>query len=323
MSDGSRRPSVLVGMLHVGEPSVGRVREHIHEQADVDVELIEIAHQTKWEAHRRLFDAFTTASIDHDAVVKIDADMELLESRLLHAIGLLFRRHSDLDHLILGVDDWYSGRRIQGMNAWRRGVRWTSPPPELFTDLARNTARTKLKVMDAGRPLVLHATDPSDEQAVRYGLQRGLKAIATGKGSRIGRLLEVVNHAAHTPERGRLLAVAAIGFALSDGVAARSMLDAARDEGADLAGLCARLDDPLLCGEVSRQVTALALNAAPHETPQGPSPQQHGFIRALQSVHAVVARAVGLRADKEALREAWRADFMALLDDGQPSRSSA
>ena len=319
------RPSVLVGMLHVGEPSVPRVRERIRAQLDVDVELLEIAHRSKWEAHRDLFDAFTRAGSRHDGLVKVDADMELVEPRLLHIIGTMFRRHPELDHIVLGVDDWYSGRRIQGMNAWRRGVRWTSPPPDLFTDLATNTARTKLKLMDAGRPLVLHAADPSDEQAVRYGLQRGLKAVATGKGSRIARLLDVVDHAEAEPARGRLLAVAAIRFALTDEVAARGLLDAARDGLADLGPVIARLDDADLCPSVRGRVVSLAgLTTPPTDPPTGPTVGALG--RVVRAVRARVARVVGVRRPTEAAdarRAAWQDEFLALLDGPQPSRSSA
>lgn len=232
MSGADERLSVLVGMLHVGEPSVPSVRALITGQDGVDVELLEIAHLPEREAHARLYRAFDDASASrtHDALVKVDADMELVEPGLLHALATMFRRHPDLDHIMLGVDDWFSGTRIQGMNAWRCGVRWTSPPPELFTDLPENTVSTKLKLMDAGRPLVLHAADPTDEQAVRYGLHRGLKAVESGKRSRVERLLEVIDHAERHPERGRRLAVTAIIGALRDQSAATALLSAGEGE---------------------------------------------------------------------------------------------
>jgi hypothetical protein len=322
MADATQRPSVLVGVLHVGEPSLPRALDRIRAQQDVAVELLEIGHETKAEAHRRLFDAFSDAADRHDALVKVDADMELVPPNLLHAIGTLFRQHPDLDHLLLGVDDWYSGRRIQGMNAWRNGVRWTAPPPDLFTDLATNTARTKLKVMDCGRPLVLHATDPSDEQAIRYGLQRGLKAAATGKASRVERLLDVVDHAGTVPERGRRLAVAALEAALSDPVSARDVLDRARDGVTDVAPFAARLDDPGLCDDVRARITTLAAHTAPtapaepHDPPSALSRLRGRAARFARSG----PRGVLSRAAAQAM---WRESFLALLADDQPSRSSA
>jgi len=239
-------PRVLVGMLHVGEPSVARVRALITGQADVDVELLEIAHLPEREAHAQLYAAFDAADERFDAVVKVDADMELIEPRLLHAIAVLFRRHPALDHILLGVDDWFSGQRILGMTSWRQGIRWTSPPPELFTDLPTNTARTELKLLDPGRPLVLHAADPTDEQAARYGLHRGLKAMSTGKASRIARLGDVVEHAVHAPQRGRLIALAAIALALEDGAAGQRLLGELHADAPGLRELVTRADDPQL-----------------------------------------------------------------------------
>lgn len=251
-------PSVLVGMLHVGEPSVLRVRERIHAQRDVRVELQEFAHLAEREAHAHLYAAFDAADEQHDALVKVDADMELVEPRLLHAIAMLFVRHPDLDHIMIGVDDWFSGRRIQGMTAWRRGVRWTSPPPELFTDLPTNTSVTKLKLMDVGRPLVLHANDPTDEQAIRYGLHRGLKALATGKASRIARLADVVDHAAEAPERGRRLAVAAILLAFEDRAAAEQLLGTTTDGEPThaLTRVTSLADDPTIVTRVREHLDA-------------------------------------------------------------------
>jgi hypothetical protein len=315
------RPSVLVGMLHVGEPSVPRVRGLILNQEDVDVELVEIADLPEREAHERLYRTFDGADPRHHALVKVDADMELVEPRLLHAIGSLFRRHPDLDHLILGVDDWFSGKRIQGMNAWRNGTRWTSPPPELFTDLPTNTARTKLKVMDAGRPLVLHAADPTDAQAARYGLHRGLKAVVTGKASRIGRLLEVVDHAEGAPEPGRLLAVAAIGLALSDGDTARTLLDAAQADDVDLAVLAARVDDPMLCDEVRAQVESFATESF-LEVSAGPG-SAAGGVRERAIALLGWLRKAPTRSSEEDRQAQWRSELLALLEEDQPSRSSA
>lgn len=265
-------PQVLVGMLHVGEPSVPRVRGLITAQSGVDVELLEIAHLPEREAHARLYAAFDAADTRFDAVVKVDADMELIEPRLLHAIAVMFRRHSTLDHILLGVDDWFSGRRILGLTAWRRGVRWTSPPPELFTDLPTNTSRNELKVLDPGRPLVLHAADPTDAQAIRYGLHRGLKAVSTGKASRLERLRDVIEHAAHDPQRGRAVAVAAIALALEDGSAGRRMLADPDADDAARRALLERSADPHLMVETLQFLAALTGRSGP--PPVDRSPEQ-------------------------------------------------
>jgi hypothetical protein len=312
MADATHRPSVLVGVLHVGEPSLPRVLDRIRAQADVDVELLEIGHHPEREAHDLLYRAFDAAGPEHDALVKVDADMELVEPRLLHAIGLLFRDHPDLDHLVLGVDDWFSGQRIQGMNAWRSGVRWTSPAPELFTDLPDDTARSKLKVMDAGRPLVLHAADPTDEQAVRYGLHRGLKAKVTGKASRLARLADVVDHAETAPARSRLIAVAAIGLALDDAAAAADLLDAAHDDRADLAALVTRIDEPQLCAEVRARVTALAKHAT-DATAVGAQNPTNPLISVIRTAARCLRRSSHNTKNYASAQSEWRSRFLERL----------
>lgn len=142
MADATNRPSVLVGVLHVGEPSLPRVLDRIRAQADVDVELLEIGHHPEREAHARLYRAFDDASASgtHDALVKVDADMELVEPGLLRALATMFRNnmrstgHAD-DHLrfvvgpveetlrtekipqriaLLRLDtDWYESTRVE------------------------------------------------------------------------------------------------------------------------------------------------------------------------------------------------------------------
>ncbi len=330
MADATNRPSVLVGVLHVGEPSLPRVLDRIRAQADVDVELLEIGHHPEREAHDLLYRAFDDASASgtHDALVKVDADMELVEPGLLRALATMFRRHPDLDHIVLGVDDWFSGTRIQGMNAWRCGVRWTSPPPELFTDLPENTVSTKLKLMDAGRPLVLHAADPTDEQAVRYGLDRGLKAVESGKRSRVERLLEVIDHAERRPERGRRLAVAAIAFSLSDRGAATTLLAQRDPTATDLTALTRSAEDPALTSRAQEEARALL-----HRLPAGsPDDVAVGTTLAPRSTAArargLAGRLVAMGNARQDVRERWRKELTALLTGPdpsgpvQPSRSS-
>ena len=306
-------PSVLVGMLHVGEPSVGRVRRLILAQQDVRVELAEFAHLAEREAHERLYTAFDAADDRHDAVVKVDADMELVEPRLLHAIATLFVRHPNLDHILLGVDDWFSGRRIQGLTAWRRGIRWTSPAPELFTDLVANTSVTKLKLMDVGRPLVLHANDPTDEQAIRYGLHRGLKAIAAGKASRLSRLSDVVDHASTAPERGRLLAVAAIRLAFEDRALAEQLLAATTAGSPGFARVTEFVDDPELVLRVREhlRVSGASADEPDTEVDGPPGERRRGRFASLRDRLPWRPR-TGLP-DESVLR----AEFVALLDGSQ------
>jgi hypothetical protein len=215
----------LVGILHVGEPSLAQAIASVESQERVTSTVHLIGHRPKWDAHRELFEHFSTAGRDYGLLVKLDADMELLHPRLLAASGEILARHRRVDHLVFGVDDWLSGERIMGMSIWRGGVRWEAPPPDLFTDLAPSSARDRLKLMDLGRPLVAHAQSPSASQAFRYGAHRALKAARTGKASRLDRLESFVRFTVTDPHPTRVLALAAVEAALLDVAFGRRLVD--------------------------------------------------------------------------------------------------
>ena len=235
----------LAGILHVGEPSLPRAIASLESQVGVDLDLHLIGHEPKWEAHRQLFERFDADAGAHDVLIKVDADMELVHPGFVRSIGQLFRRFRHIDHAVIGVDDWFSGERIMGLTAWRGGTRWTTPPSDLFTDLAASTAREKFKLIDPGFPLVLHGADPSDEQAFRYGAHRALKAAASRRGTRLDRLEAFARFAVEAPEEGRLLALAAAVGALDDERFGRRCTDGdtevTHDDRADLRQ---RIEDP-------------------------------------------------------------------------------
>lgn len=227
----------VAGVLYAGEPSLPRVLARLEEQEHVELRTVMFGHHPFGEAHRRLYRTFDERRDEHDVLVKVDADMEIVAPRLLFALGELFRAHPELDMVVLGVDDWLSGERIIGMNAWRRGMRWRAAPSPLFADLPSTDVRTRLKVMDTPDPMVLHATEPSAAQSRRYGAQRGLKVVDTLKRSRFERMQRFVDFVAANPEPRRLLAVAGVEAALTD---------------RDLAGRCLYGDEQLSAEDVDR-----------------------------------------------------------------------
>lgn len=211
-------------MLQTGEQELPAAIQSVEQQQGIENTLVVIGPLPKWEAHRRLFQRFSDDAGNHDLLVKLDADMEILEPRLLSAAALLMRTNRRLDHLVLGVDDWLSTDRIMGLSIWRSGVKW-EPPPDLFTDLAQSDARDRLKLMDCGRPLVAHARNPSEAQAVRYGAHRAAKAALSRKRTRLQRLGRFAEVVAHSPAQQRRLALAAVEATLVDQHLGRRLVD--------------------------------------------------------------------------------------------------
>jgi len=252
------RIRALAGILYAGETSFQRVLACLEEQEDIELRTVTIGHHPFADAHHHLYRTFDSRRLDHDVVIKVDADMEIVEPRLLHALGTIFVRHRRLDQAVIGVDDWLSGERIIGMNAWRRGMRWRSAPSALFADLPATAARSKLKIMDSPHPLVLHATSPSASQSLRYGAQRGLKVVETLKQSRWNRVESFVHFAAANPAPQRNLAVAGVEAALRDrDLAGRCMFGIGRLSSAEQDRLLKRSSDAALFAETLARLAAL------------------------------------------------------------------
>ncbi len=212
----STQRSPLALILYAGEPSLQLAIESVESQSDVVPRFLVIGNHPKRQAHDRLFQSLNRYSDDHDFSIFLGADMEIANRLLFSALGGLFDEFLWLDHVLLGVDDWYSGEHQLGVNVWRRGIRHTSTPNGVFTDIVSNSARTRLKIARPSVPLIIHGINPSARQAVRYGAQRGMKAAALGKESRWNRLAQLVEFAATHPDPKRRLALAGLKIALTD-----------------------------------------------------------------------------------------------------------
>lgn len=312
----------LAGILYVGEPALPRVLEGLEAQTDVELRTILIGHHPFDQAHEQLYRAFDQRRDDHDVFVKVDADMEVVEPRLFGAIGTLFKMHGGLDLVTVGVDDWISGERIIGMNAWRKGTRWRAAPSALFADLPAVRVRSKLKLLDLPHPVVLHATTPTREQSWRYGAQRGLKVVDTLKLSRLKRMQDFVKFVLSAPQPARLLAVSGAEVAFFDRhLAERLVFGEAALTPSEVAGLEARADDPNVCARTLERLDALASVVTSEGSGSDGRMQTQGRLwRAAER---------GLRRNHDLTPEAaelLRADFVKFLVPSgahHPSRSSA
>jgi len=323
----SQRPArVLVGVLSSGEPSIDRVLGAIQRQTDVDVEVFHVADLPQWEAHERLIRTFDERGDGFDLLTKVDADMELVHPRLLWALGESFKRFPKADLIEVGVDDWMSGTRILGLKSWRGGTRWTGTPPDLFTDYAPTSVRQTLSIRDAGFPLILHAVDPSPEQALRYGAHRALKAASEfglqHEVERIDALERLVEVIAAAPEPSRVLALIGIITALTDPPSGRRLVDtkpSPRDVETALARAGATALEAL-CSEARSEIADLRLRASRavgSTRDSEPAAPDRGDIRA--RLRDVLRRARDMFA---ARRAPFEETFLALLDVRTPERGA-
>ena len=247
-------------MVYAGELSLHTTIASINSQENVVPRFVIIGNHPKHQAHERLYTVLNRYRNEHDFMIFLGADMELVRPSLLAGLGRLFDEFPRVEHILLGVQDWYSGEPQLGVNVWRRGVRHGSSPNALFTDLARNSARCRLKLERPEIPLILHGVDPSEAQAVRYGAQRGMKAAASGKDSRWERLADLVEYIAKEPKPQRMLALAGVEASLVDrALGARCIGAAERLREHDLTDLRERSLSPGLAGDLRAMVADKSL----------------------------------------------------------------
>jgi len=208
MDTPAARPKVAVGFIHVGEPTVSSARDAILSQVGVDVTLLEVAHMPQLEAHTELYRQLDAVSESCALLAKVDGDMVIVAPRLFSAAIAVLDAFPDIQVLSIGVDDWFSGSRIDGMVIWRGGTRWLAAPEDWRPDKVRTTATRLVRIVHSERPMILHAVNPTPDQAIRYGIHRGIKAARTRDDSRIENAREFVRHTRSDPHPLRLLAVA-------------------------------------------------------------------------------------------------------------------
>ena len=207
---------VLVGVLSTGEPSLPKALAAVRAQSNIETELFQVKDLPEREAHRELYEKFSALSERFDLIAKVDADMEIVHRGLFAALGTLFDHFPEKDFAPVAVDDWLSGRQIWSLNVWRGGTRWLEDPPELFTDLVENTAQDAFPLLKVGEPLVLHATEPTPLQALRYGARRAAKASSSRDPGRIRAVERTVQFCESNPVFERDLVLVGIACALQD-----------------------------------------------------------------------------------------------------------
>ena len=170
---------ILVGVLYSGEPQYERCIAAIAAQQHTDWELLEIKNQPNREAHQQLFDTFNRRAKEFDLFVKIDADMELCRNDFFTALVDYFEQHPQIKHLTMKVDDYFTGRLIWGLNAFRSSVTFAQND-RVYTDMAVNlesSQRAHLRRHPQLVPAAKHSYDPTAFQAFYFGCHKAIKVM--------------------------------------------------------------------------------------------------------------------------------------------------
>jgi hypothetical protein len=173
---GSSPPSelkVMVGTLHSGEREFEESRRSIQSQTYDHLEHVVISGHPNKEAHALLYQGFLASQAD--ILVKVDADMVLLDADFIDRIVDNFAKRPEVDVLAIAILDFFSGEEMVGVNAYRRTVDWQPARQlDLFTD---SGFRSSSRLVIGGDLLhsCIHSPNPSPFQAFHFGVHRGLK----------------------------------------------------------------------------------------------------------------------------------------------------
>jgi hypothetical protein len=191
---------ILVGTLYTIENEFEECRRSIQRQTYTNYDHIVIKDLPKREAHDTLYGTFMEKSDTYDLLVKVDADMVLCKNNLFEKIVEKFSGDSELDLLLIAVQDYFTDELLIGINVFRNSVRWEQNSNDLMTDrvhIRESIRKTEKDYVDLA-PAAVHCPDPSPFQAFHFGFHRGMKAYYAGSNWRI--LRSIFRHYRRNPD---------------------------------------------------------------------------------------------------------------------------
>jgi len=177
---------IFVGTLYAGENELEECVDSINRQKGATFEHVIFKNLGNKEAANTLYKTFMERSGEFDLLVKVDADIVLVDDHLFSNISQKFRENDWLDLLEIRVHDFYSDQLIWGLPSYRSTVKWTPAQENLFVDdfppVPKNHRISDCKEL---APAGIHCKNPSPLQAFHYGVYKGLKVIQPEIGEKV------------------------------------------------------------------------------------------------------------------------------------------
>lgn len=171
---------VLAICMTSGEPSLHASLASAVQQTGVQMSVIILGGFEEQDAHKRLYKTIWSERKNFDYFLKLDADMQIVNSNVVRACCHTMNQFPVLQGMSIYVQDFVTDASIEGMHIWRTGVRWLRRPPRLWTEMGRSTLVRRLVIDPTDEPLVLHAYNQGPQLVARSVLRRTLKAAADG-----------------------------------------------------------------------------------------------------------------------------------------------
>ncbi|ELN4155508.1 hypothetical protein GF718_14605 [Citrobacter braakii] len=131
-------------------------------------------------AHRKVYTLFNEADEKYKYLCKLDADMRFNDSSVLKDIYIFFEKNKSIDHVIIPVFDYFTGKHILGAHFFRKGVKWSLSNDSMFVD-PNPTICKGMVVLHKWRNRIDHCFSPSVAQSFLFGVHRAAKMIEAKK----------------------------------------------------------------------------------------------------------------------------------------------
>ena len=171
------QPRIFVGTLASGEAEFKQSQKMIVNQLNVSVYHHVIEGLSEAEAHLALWQAWESSKSKFDLFVKVDADTVLISKYALLKIYQVFQSNSRITGMQIPLLDYFTGRLINGLNAFSPKVQFRTAQSDLYCDRAdygHDIVLRGRQVKDL-TPIAYHSVNPHPRQAFRYGFHRAFK----------------------------------------------------------------------------------------------------------------------------------------------------
>lgn len=168
---------ILAVTLYAGENELDACLASVARQSLPAAEHLVLRHLPKREAHETLFGTFVRRRDEFDLLIKVDADMVLKSDRLFEGVARRFEADPAMQVLAIKIDDWYTRRRVSGLNCFRNTIDYRPNGDAVFTDRFGYDRRAYRRDDRDLAPAADHCPDPAPFQALHFGVHRGVKAV--------------------------------------------------------------------------------------------------------------------------------------------------
>lgn len=168
------QPRVMIGTLYSGENEIDVCKDGIARQDYNALHHVILEGLAKKDAMSTLYERFLNSS--YDLLIKVDADMVILDRSFVSKVVDVFRYSDDLILLQMAIMDYYTGGPIQGINAYSKKLHWEKNKQDaLFTDKVDVPKKNRLIVWTNFVDSAVHAPLSSGFHSFHFGVHRALK----------------------------------------------------------------------------------------------------------------------------------------------------